>query len=221
MEQPQNHPYPELHVRPLAKPLLTGLGGGEDGHLLPVQLQDTRVLVPHHLQEDGFHWDISHSRSDPLSSCPHCPACPRPALIRVVPGFACWVFGLSACRVYRQARTRGFFWTSKAYGQHWLNPSWDAGDLDCQEVQNWLKHSRMSSAFRYLPFLQAFFSPFPSVCKGLVSFEHESSAILVTDQAPAALPGLMLTDAVLSAHFLFLFKHILDCSCPEMTFKGN
>ena len=53
------------------------------------------------------------------------------------------------------------------------------------------------------------------VCEGLVSsFEHESSAILVTDPAPAALTSLMPTDAVPSAHFLFLFKHISDCSSP-------
>lgn len=53
------------------------------------------------------------------------------------------------------------------------------------------------------------------VCEGPVSsFEHEFSAVLVTDPAPAALTGLMPTDAVPSAHFLFLFKYISDCSCP-------
>lgn len=57
------------------------------------------------------------------------------------------------------------------------------------------------------------------VCEGPVSsFEHEFSAVLVTDPAPAALTGLMPTDAVPSAHFLFLFKYISDCSCPMAFF---
>lgn len=74
------HPYPELHVCPLAEPLLPGLGGGEDRHLLPIQLQNARVLVPHHLREDRSHRHISHLRSDPPSSRPLCSASPKPAL---------------------------------------------------------------------------------------------------------------------------------------------
>lgn len=43
--------YPDLHVGPLAEPLLSRFGGGELGHLFPVELQDAGVFVPHHLQQ--------------------------------------------------------------------------------------------------------------------------------------------------------------------------
>lgn len=79
-KQPQNYPYPELHVCPLAEPLLAGLGGGEDGHLLSIQLQNAWVLMPHHLWEDRSHWDVSHLRSELPSSCPWCSASPEPEL---------------------------------------------------------------------------------------------------------------------------------------------
>lgn len=92
--QPPNPPYPELHVRPLAEPLLTGLGGGEDRHLLPIQLQNTRVLVSHHLQEDTSHQGIS-----PLL-LPGCSAFPEPVVrkgnaCREVPGLLLGVWLVS------------------------------------------------------------------------------------------------------------------------------
>lgn len=42
--------YPDLHVGPLAQPLLPRFGGGELRHLFAIQLQDARVLMPHDLQ---------------------------------------------------------------------------------------------------------------------------------------------------------------------------
>lgn len=44
-------PHPDLDVGPLADPLLSGFRGLELGHLFTVQLQNTRVLMPHHLEE--------------------------------------------------------------------------------------------------------------------------------------------------------------------------
>lgn len=70
-------PHPQLHMCPLAEPLLAGLGGGEDGHLLPIQLQHARVLVPHHLWDDKSHPQLSHLHSAP--SPPACAFCISPA----------------------------------------------------------------------------------------------------------------------------------------------
>lgn len=41
--------YPDFNVSPLTKPLLTRFGWSEFRHLLPVQLQNTRAVVSHHL----------------------------------------------------------------------------------------------------------------------------------------------------------------------------
>lgn len=42
-------PHPDLNVGPLAEPLLARLGRRELRHFFPVQLQDARAVVPHHL----------------------------------------------------------------------------------------------------------------------------------------------------------------------------
>lgn len=49
--------YPDLHMSPFAEPLLSRFWGGEFSHLFSIQLQDTRVFMPHDLQ-DTFQWPI-------------------------------------------------------------------------------------------------------------------------------------------------------------------
>lgn len=49
--------YPDLYMSPLAEPLLSRFGGGEFRHFFPVELEDTRVFMPHDLQET-FQWLI-------------------------------------------------------------------------------------------------------------------------------------------------------------------
>lgn len=45
--------HPDLHVGPLAQPLLPRFGGRELRHFFAVQLQDTWVLMPHDLRGGG------------------------------------------------------------------------------------------------------------------------------------------------------------------------
>lgn len=52
--------YPDLHVGPLAQPLLPRLGGRELRYFFAVQLQDAGVLVSHDLQGGGVGWGAAH-----------------------------------------------------------------------------------------------------------------------------------------------------------------
>lgn len=49
-------PHPQLHVGPLALPLLPGLRRREHRHLLAVQFQDAGAVVPHDLGNRGGLW---------------------------------------------------------------------------------------------------------------------------------------------------------------------
>lgn len=46
--------YPNFNVSPLAEPLLTRFGRSEFRHFFTIQLQNTGVLVSHHLEEDHY-----------------------------------------------------------------------------------------------------------------------------------------------------------------------
>lgn len=49
MRARRGRPHPDLNVGPLAEPLLARLGRCEFRHFFPVQLQDARAVVSHHL----------------------------------------------------------------------------------------------------------------------------------------------------------------------------